>query len=87
MLPDLVVPDFAGTTMRDDGTVLAAYRTALREHPVPFTESDLAARRGASKRAVFRELAARAHQADEVNTIAAQALDRFGPLRHRDRDR
>ena len=83
MLPDLVVLDFAGTTMRDDGTVLAAYRTALSEHHIPFTESDLATRRGASKRAVFRELAARAHPADDVDTIASQALDRFGAaLRH-----
>ena len=78
MLPDLVVLDFAGTTMRDDGTVLAAYRTALREHQIPFTESELAFRRGASKKAVFRELAARAFPADQVDRIAAEALDTFG---------
>jgi phosphonatase-like hydrolase len=57
--PELVVTDFAGTTMREEGTVLAAYRAALGEHGIPFGEADLAARRGASKRAVFEELAAR----------------------------
>ncbi len=83
MLPDLVVTDFAGTTMRDDGTVLAAYRTALRAHDIPFSEADLAARRGASKIAVFRELASRARPANQVEEIAQQALVRFGDaLRH-----
>ncbi|MGA7671910.1 MAG: HAD hydrolase-like protein [Nitrolancea sp.] len=83
MLPDLVVLDFAGTTMRDDGTVLAAYRTALREHQIAFTEADLASRRGASKMAVFRDLAARSHPAQKVDEVAAQALDTFGSaLRH-----
>ena len=77
MLPDLVVTDFAGTTMRDDGTVLSAYRTALREFEISFSEEDLAARRGASKIAVFRELAARVHPADEVDDVAARALQRF----------
>ena len=83
MLPDLLVTDFAGTTMRDDGTVLAAYRTALRAHDIPFSEADLAARRGASKIAVFRELASRARPANQVEEIAQQALVRFGDaLRH-----
>ncbi len=78
MLPDLLVTDFAGTAMRDDGTVLAAYRVALRAHDIPFSEADLAARRGASKIAVFRELASRIHPADQVEEIAQQALARFG---------
>jgi phosphonatase-like hydrolase len=78
MLPDLVVTDFAGTTMRDDGTVLAAYRTALTAFDIPFSESDLATRRGASKLTVFRDLASRAYRADEVEQIAQQALGRFG---------
>jgi len=77
MRPALLVTDFAGTTMRDDGTVLAAYRVALNEFGIPFTEDDLAARRGASKRAVFRELTARVHGPDEVNAVAEQALQRF----------
>jgi phosphonatase-like hydrolase len=77
MRPALLVTDFAGTTMRDDGTVLAAYRVALNEFEIPFSEDDLAARRGASKRAVFRELAARVHGPDDVNAVAEQALQRF----------
>lgn len=75
--PALLVTDFAGTTMRDDGTVLAAYRVALDEFGIPFTEEDLAERRGASKRAVFRELAGRTHPAPDVNAIAEEALKRF----------
>ena len=77
MRPALLVTDFAGTTMRDDGSVLAAYRVALDEFKIPFSEDDLAARRGASKRAVFRELAARVHGPDDVNDVAEQALQRF----------
>ena len=77
MRPTLLVTDFAGTTMQDDGTVLAAYRTALNEFGIPFTEDDLAARRGASKRAVFRELAARVHTPESVNEVAEQALRCF----------
>jgi len=77
MLPDLVVTDCAGTAMRDDGTVLTAYRVALREFEIPFSEQDLSERRGASKRAVFRELAARVKSTDEVNDVAEQALRRF----------
>jgi phosphonatase-like hydrolase len=77
MRPALLVTDFTGTTMRDDGTVLAAYRVALTEFEIPFSEDDLAARRGASKRAVFRELAARVHGPDDVNAVAEQALQRF----------
>jgi len=75
--PTLLVTDFAGTTMRDDGTVLAAYRVALTEFGIPFSEDDLAARRGASKRAVFRELAGRTYAPEEVNEIAERALKRF----------
>lgn len=77
MRPALLVTDFAGTTMRDDGTVLAAYRVALDAFKIPFTEDDLAARRGASKRAVFRELAARVHGPNYVNDVAERALQRF----------
>ncbi len=78
MLPDLLVTDFAGTTMRDDGTVLAAYRVALREHDIPFSEADLAARRGASKLAVFQELASRVLPPHEIDQVARDALRRFG---------
>lgn len=75
MKPELMVTDFAGTTMRDDGAVLAAYRAALAEFSIPFTEEDLAARRGANKREVFRELSG-------SDDVAGRALAVFeGALR------
>lgn len=76
MLPELIVTDFAGTTMREEGAVLSAYRLALREHGVSFTDDDLSTRRGASKRAVFHELAARGGRVDATE-IAARALATF----------
>lgn len=82
MLPQLLISDFAGTTMRDDGAVLAAYRSALTEFGIPFTEEDLAARRGASKRGVFRELAGRSLPEAQADDIAGSALAAFeGALR------
>ena len=76
MLPELLVTDFAGTVMREDGAVLTAYRQALTAHAIPFTEDDIAARRGASKRAVFRELAARTAAPDTL-VLAERALAAF----------
>jgi len=73
MQPTLVVTDFAGTTMREEGAVLVAYRPALTAFDIPLTAEDLAARRGASKRAVFCELAARAHAPATVPAIADRA--------------
>ena len=77
VLPELVVSDFAGTAMKEEGAVLVAYRLALTEFDIPFTEDDLAARRGASKRAVFQELAARGRPAEQSNAIAEKALAAF----------
>lgn len=77
MLPELLISDFAGTVMRDDGAVLAAYRSALTEFGIPFTEEDLAARRGANKRGVFRELAGRMSPESEVEDVAGNALASF----------
>lgn len=82
--PDLLVSDFAGTAMREAGAVLLAYRTALTEYDIPFTEADLAARRGASKRAVFEELAARARPGQDVRDVAALALSRFEDVLRRE---
>jgi phosphonatase-like hydrolase len=80
--PELLVTDFAGTTMREEGSVLVAYRAALERFEIPFAEADLTARRGASKRAVFRELAARHYAAGEVEAVAGEALSVFeGTLR------
>jgi phosphoglycolate phosphatase len=76
MLPHLLVSDFAGTVMRDDGAVLAAYRSALDEFNIPFTEEQLAERRGANKRAVFRELAGDDGVADRALGAFEAALRR-----------
>jgi len=77
VLPELVVSDFAGTAMKEEGAVLVAYRLALTEFDIPFTEEDLAARRGASKRAVFQELAGRVRAPEQASVIAGKALAAF----------
>lgn len=84
VLPELVVSDFAGTTMKEEGAVLVAYRLALTEFDIPFSEDDLAARRGASKRAVFQELAARALAPERAGVVADQALAAFEAALHRE---
>ena len=67
--PTLLVTDFAGTTLRDDGTVVSAYRRVLSVRDIPFSDADLAARRGASKRAVFEDFAARVERDPERDTV------------------
>ena len=76
-LPKLLVSDFAGTAMKEEGSVLLAYRTALEEHRIPFSEEDLASRRGANKRAVFEDLAGRVYSGEERSSVAGKALARF----------
>lgn len=76
-LPELVVSDFAGTAMKEEGAVLVAYRLALTECDIPFTEEDLAARRGASKRAVFHELAGRVRDPEQARVVGDKALAVF----------
>ena len=83
MLPELVVSDFAGTAMKEEGAVLDAYRLALARFDIPFTEDDLAARRGASKRAVFEELAGRTFEAGRAEVVAVEALAAFEAALHR----
>jgi phosphonatase-like hydrolase len=81
--PALLVTDFAGTAMRDDGAVLSAYRRVLSAHAIPFTDADLAARRGAAKRAVFEEFALRvAGDADARSQLAACTLAEFEAALH-----
>lgn len=75
--PELLVTDFAGTTMREEGAVLAAYRHALSRHGIPFSEADLTARRGATKRLVFEELAARGKPSEDPAEVAKRALADF----------
>src|SRR6059058_4542864 len=64
--PRLVVTDLMGTTLRDDGAVLPAYRAAFAECAIPFTEEELAAKRGAHKLSLFTEFAARRYAADDA---------------------
>jgi phosphonatase-like hydrolase len=81
--PLLVVTDLMGTTLRDDGAVLPAYRAAFAECAIPFTEEALAAKRGAHKLSLFTEFAARRYPADEAGRHAAAALEVFEKqLRH-----
>jgi len=75
--PKLVVVDFAGTTMKEEGAVIRAYREAFTAFDIPFTDDDIAARRGASKRAVFEELASRAGRFADPSAVAGAALACF----------
>lgn len=80
--PLLVVTDLMGTTLRDDGAVLPAYRAAFAECAIPFTEEELATKRGAHKLTLFTEFASRRYPSEEAKKIAAAALDVFeGQLR------
>src|SRR5436190_3788925 len=81
--PLLVVTDLKGTTLRDDGAVLPAYHAAFAECSIPFTEEELAARRGAHKLSLFTEFAQRRYPAEEAAKRAASALEVFEKqLRH-----
>jgi len=81
--PLLVVTDLMGTTLRDDGAVLPAYHAAFAESAIPFTEEELAAKRGAHKLSLFTEFAARRYPADDAAKRAAAALEIFEKqLRH-----
>jgi phosphonatase-like hydrolase len=75
--PLLVVTDLMGTTLRDDGAVLPAYRAAFAECAIPFTEEQLADWRGAHKLSLFTEFARRRYPADEAPKIAVAALNVF----------
>ena len=81
--PLLVVTDLMGTTLRDDGAVLPAYHAAFAECAIPFTEEELAAKRGAHKLSLFTEFAARRYPADDAAKRGAAALGVFEKqLRH-----
>jgi len=53
-LPALVVFDLAGTTVRDDGQVPAAFAAALSAHGIQVTLEQIAEVRGASKKEAIR---------------------------------
>lgn len=75
-LPELLVTDFAGTTLHDGGAVLAAYRATLAHFGIPAADEELHAWRGASKRAVFEYFAQRLG-AENASEVAGRALARF----------
>ncbi|HYI16417.1 MAG TPA: HAD family hydrolase, partial [Thermomicrobiales bacterium] len=77
MQPKLLVADFAGTMFLEEGAVVAAYRHAFAAFGIEADDDDIAARRGASKRAVFEELAGRNRPADDAREVAGQALAAF----------
>jgi phosphonatase-like hydrolase len=81
--PLLVVTDLMGTTLRDDGAVLPAYRAAFAECAIPFTEEELATKRGAHKLSLFTEFAARRYPPQDAAKRGAAALEVFeSQLRH-----
>lgn len=61
----------------EEGAVVSAYRSAFAAFDIPADDEDIAARRGASKRAVFEELATRWYPAGEIASVASQALAAF----------
>ncbi len=77
MQPKLLVADFAGTMFLEEGAVVTAYRQAFAAFGIEADDDDIAARRGANKRAVFEELAARNRPVDDAREVAGQALAAF----------
>lgn len=77
MTPELLVSDFAGTLMLEEGAVADAYRAAFAAFEIQYSEADIVARRGASKLGVFLDLAARSYPAEQVEQIARAGLERF----------
>jgi len=75
--PLLVVTDLMGTTLSDHGAVLPAYRAAFAEAVIPFTEEELATRRGAHKLSLFTEFALRRYPPEEAARLAGAALQVF----------
>src|SRR5512145_1994449 len=65
-MPRLVVFDLAGTTLVDDGSVASAFREVLAADGLKCSAEDVAAVRGASKRAAFRTLAGDPSRADRL---------------------
>ncbi|CAN5775638.1 phosphonatase-like hydrolase [soil metagenome] len=77
MQPELLVSDFAGTLMLEEGVVADAYRVAFARQEIEYSEADIVARRGANKLGVFRDLAARTYPVDEVEQVARSGLAIF----------
>lgn len=73
---DLVVMDMAGTTVRDAGEVPAAFRAALAAYGIALSDDEIAAIRGASKRAVVRRLLD-VHRPGAAPGVADEVYDAF----------
>ena len=65
-LPSLAVFDLAGTTIRDDGTVVSVFQEVLAAEAIRPTPEEIARVRGAAKREAFRRLVGEGVQADRL---------------------
>ena len=65
-LPSLAVFDLAGTTIRDDGTVVSVFQEVLAAEAIRPTPEEIARVRGAAKREAFRRLVGEGIQADRL---------------------
>jgi len=59
---ELVIFDVGGTVIRDTANVGAVFSSVLKRHGIVVSDKELSAMRGASKRRVIEELAARREQ-------------------------
>jgi phosphonatase-like hydrolase len=82
-LPSLVVLDLAGTTVRDDGEVPAAFRAVLDEHGVRVTDHQLVGVRGSSKREAIARLLPPGADHDRLAKTAFAAFTRHLGARYR----
>ena len=62
---ELVVFDMAGTTVEDDGEVLAAFMSAVDQHGLEAAQAEVNARMGVSKVEVFRYFVERQYGSDD----------------------
>ena len=76
LLPGLVVFDLAGTTVRDDGQVPAAFTAALAGQGVRVSAQQIADVRGASKKDAIRHLIPKAQDHAERVEEAYAAFQR-----------
>ena len=65
-LPTLAVFDLAGTTIQDDGTVVAVFKEVLTAEDIRSTPEEIARVRGAAKKEAFRQLATEPGQAERL---------------------
>ncbi len=73
----LVIFDIAGTIIEDHGEVVRAFSSALAKSGIPFTEDEIKAWKGASKRKVIRHFAARNTPNEQLDTVVESAYEAF----------